>query len=846
MTEKFKVTGMSCAACSARVERAVGSLPEVESCSVNLLTADMTVVGDVDRERVIAAVEDAGYGIVREAAPDMAKTDEKNHTDTVILRRRLLFSVGFSLILMYFSMGRMLGIPMLPIVDKLPVLNGIIQMLLALTVMVINRKFFINGIKGVIHGAPNMDTLVSLGSLASFGYSIAMLVLMCREAAEGGTGEHYLHEFYFESAAMILALITIGKLLEARAKGKTTDAIKGLVSLKGKNATVLRGTDEIVISVDDVVVGDVLVIRPGESIPTDAIIVSGEASIDESMLTGESLPRDVSAGDSVYGGTLNTSGFLTARATSVGEGTVLASIINMVKEASGSKAPIAKLADRVSAIFVPVVMGISVLTFIGWMIASADVGYAIARAISVLVISCPCALGLATPVAIMVGSGVGARHGVLYKNAAALEECGRIKTVVLDKTGTVTEGKPRVTDVLPVGIGHDELLTLAYSLEAGSEHPLASAVVKYAEENGISPMPCESFRSEGGRGVYAKIGGIDAYGTSYSYATRLADTSSVGEAYERFSDEGKSQMVFIRGGICVGIIAVADAIKSDARESIGLMKSMGLEVVMLSGDNERTARRVADAVGIDRVIAGVMPDGKEAVIRELMQGGKVCMVGDGINDAPALTRADVGIAIGCGTDIAIDSADVVVMGSGLAEVVNAIGIGRSTLSNIRQNLFWAFIYNCLGIPLAAGLFGLSMSPMIGAAMMSMSSVCVVFNALRLNLWRNKKAHKVATVQKNDSIFGENTAEPIMNEALSSTSSETVANLETENENMTKTIKVSGMMCPHCEARVKKVCEAIDGVILATPSHTDGTVVLEMSKDLTEECIAAIIDAGYEA
>ena len=829
MTERYKVTGMSCAACSARVERAVSSLDGVETCSVNLLTGDMTVIGDVAREEVKRAVTDAGYGI---AEPRLEAGEEKKKGDgaTRALILRLVTSIALTFILMYFSMGHMIGIygP----VSHSPIANASIQMILALSVMIINRRFFINGFKGVIHGAPNMDTLVSLGSLASFGYSLAMLIVMIRDVAHGIDGMPYLHELYFESAAMILALITLGKMLESRAKGKTTSALQGLISLKGKYATLIVDGEERTVSVDDVKVGDIFVVKPGESIPTDGEIISGSSAIDESMLTGESIPRDALIGDNVYGGSINKSGFITVKATKVGEGTVLAGIIKMVKEASSTKAPIAKLADKVSAVFVPSVLAISLVTFSGWMIAGAELGFAVARAISVLVISCPCALGLATPVAIMVGSGVGARRGVLYKTAAAIEEMGRVKTVVLDKTGTLTVGEPRVTDVIcGDGVKESELISLAYSIEKKSEHPLSFAVVKYAEENGAALLDTDDFDALTGRGVYGKIDGKEAYALSFSEAYGMLGDALPVKLGERLAEEGKTPVAFILDGKYVGTIAVTDTLKDDAVESVRYLKSMGIRVVMLSGDNERTARAIARGAGIDDVIAGVLPDGKEEVIRTLQKQGKVAMVGDGINDAPALTRADVGVAIGHGTDIAIDSADVVVMGKGVSEVAYAISIGRATLRNIRENLFWAFLYNCIGIPLAAGLFGLSLNPMIGAAMMSLSSFSVVSNALRLNLWKPKKMYTTQC--------------PCKENAEKQTEQNEIKEEKQENNKMTATIKVEGMMCPHCEARVKKACEGIEGVVSATPSHENGTVELVLVTDVTDACKKAIIDAGYE-
>ena len=832
MMEKYKVTGMSCAACSSRVERAVGGLEGVRSCSVNLLTGDMSVEGDVSCETVIAAVIKAGYGASHESGAKAPEAEKEKDTHTRALLLRLFVSLGLVTVLMYFSMGHMIGLPQM--FGHNAMANGLCQMLLAALVMVINQRFFISGVKGLVRRSPNMDTLVSLGSLASFGYSFAMLIVMSYDILAGGDGMTYLHELYFESAAMILALITLGKMLESRAKGKTTDALKGLIALKGKYATLITDDGERVISVDEIKIGDVLAVRPGESIPTDSEVISGESSVDESMLTGESLPRDVLSGDTVYGGSINKSGYITVKAIKVGEGTVLANIIKMVRDASSTKAPIAKLADKVSAVFVPSVITISLITFVTWLLLGRELGFAVARAISVLVISCPCALGLATPVAIMVGSGVGAKHGVLFKTAASLEEAGRIKTVVLDKTGTITEGAPTVTDVVTNGISTAELLTLARALEEKSEHPLAKAIVSYADEKNATKCEIEGFKSLTGRGVYGKIGEKEVCALSFAAAYELLGDSVPKDLADRFAEEGKTPVCFVHDGKYIGAIALSDTLKSDAKESVAILKSMGLKVVMLSGDNERTARAIAARVGIDEVIAGVLPDGKEEVIRSLMKDGKVAMVGDGINDAPALTKADIGIAIGRGTDIAIDSADVVLMRSTVMEVAYAIGIGRSTLRNIKENLFWAFVYNCVGIPLAAGVLGLSLNPMIGAAMMSLSSFSVVSNALRLNLWRPKKI-SISTIpcEENARFDAVNTIE---NKNI---------NKESENNTMQVVIKVEGMMCPHCEARVKKACEGIDGVTLATPSHAEGTVTLEMTRDAKSECEAAIVAAGYE-
>ena len=829
MTEKYKVTGMTCAACSARVERAVSSVSGVESCAVNLLTGDMSVEGNVDRETVISAVVNAGYGVAEDSKGSGEKAEAEKDSATCALLFRLIASLALVTVLMYFSMGHMLGL-YAPLGDN-AMANGLIQMLLAAVIMVTNNRFFINGFKGLLHRSPNMDTLVSLGSFASFAYSFGVMITMSYDILGGGNGMKHLHGLYFESAGMILALITLGKMLESRAKGKTTDALKGLIALKGKYATIVTDEGERVISVDDVKAGDILAVRAGESIPTDAVVISGEGAIDESMLTGESLPRDVLSGDNVYGGSINKSGFITVRATKVGEGTVLANIIEMVKEASGTKAPIAKLADKASAVFVPSVMTLSLFTLFGWLIAGRELAYAVSRAISVLVISCPCALGLATPVAIMVASGVGARRGVLFKTASAIEESGGVKTVVLDKTGTITEGEPRVSDVIACGVSETELLKIALTVEKMSEHPLARAIVTYAGEKAKEAYSLTDFKTLTGRGVYGKIDGKEVRALSFSSAEELLGGAIPKELGERLSNEGKTPIAFILDGKYIGAIALSDTLKSDAKASVEYMKSMGLRVIMLSGDNERTARAIAAKAGIDEVIAGVLPDGKEAVIASLSKEGKVAMVGDGINDAPALTRADVGIAIGHGTDIAIDSADVVIKGRTVSEVAYSIDIGRKALLNVKENLFWAFGYNCLGIPLAAGLFGLSLSPMIGAAMMSLSSFSVVMNALRLNLWKPKKITVTPMPCEENTALTEVTEEKTDKE---------------KEEKMNIVIKVEGMMCPHCEARVKKTCEAIEGVTLATASHTDGTVTVEMTKDVRAECVAAIISQGYEA
>ena len=830
--QKFKVTGMSCAACSARVERAVSALEGVDSCSVNLLTGDMSVEGSATRDAIAEAVVKAGYGVKEGATErgDSAGRRSLADTETSGLLRRLVLSLGFLAVLMYFSMGYMAGLPIPAPLGENPVALGLLQLLLAAAVMIINQKFFINGTKGLLKGAPNMDTLVSLGSLAAFGYSV-WLVFLASFAMAGGDvhlAHEHVHGLYFESAAMILALITVGKMLEARAKGKTTSAIEGLMSLNAKRATVIRDGKELDVDVEQLRVGDIFVVRPGERIATDGEVISGESAVDESALTGESIPVDKTAGSLVYGATVNKSGHLTCRATKVGEGTVISSIIKMVTEASATKAPIAKLADRVSGVFVPVVMGIALLTLIGWLFADAGFGYAVGRAISVLVISCPCALGLATPVAIMVGSGVGARRGVLYKNATALEECGRVRTVVLDKTGTVTEGEPRVTDVTPAeGIERDRLLMVAFSLERLSEHPLGRAVALLCEENGVESCPVSDFEALTGRGVYGKIGEKRIYGVSFEYAKTLTKLDkAIIDKYSLLTEEGKTPLFFLEEDECLGIIAVADTVKGDAGESVQRLRAMGMRVVMLTGDNKRTADSIARQVGIDEVIADVLPDGKEAVVRTLRESGRVAMVGDGINDAPALTSADVGIAIGRGTDIAIDSASVVLTGKSLSEVADAIGIGRATLMNIRENLFWAFIYNCVGIPFAAGLFGLALAPMFGALAMSLSSFFVVMNALRLNLYRPKVG-----------FSNKKGGEPL--------EAHTANETEKGEEKVEKVIKVRGMMCPHCEARVKSAVEAIDGVKSAVASHKDGTVTVSLDKEIPDGVIEkAITEQGY--
>lgn len=815
---------MSCAACSARVERAVGSLAGVESCSVNLLTGDMTVTGSATRVEISAAVVAAGYGV----AEEKKQTNTVKDKESGVILARLVTSLLLVLVLMYFSMGHMIGLPLPAPLSASPVAQALVQLLLSASVMVINQKFFINGVKGAIHLAPNMDTLVSLGSLASFGYSVYVTFLMVLDAE--GAGAH-LHGLYFEAAAMILALITLGKLLEAKAKGKTTDAISSLMSLGAKRATLIVDGEAREVDIDEVKVGDLFLVRPGERVAVDGVVVEGESSVDESMLTGESIPVDKTVGSRVFGATVNSQGRLVCRATEVGEGTVLAGIIKMVSDASATKAPIARIADKVAGVFVPTVLGIAAITLAGWLIAGESFGFAIARAISVLVISCPCALGLATPVAIMVSGGVGAKNGVLFKNATATEECGRVKCVILDKTGTVTEGKPRVTDVIAVS---ERLLPVANTLESSSEHPLGRAIADYCGKGSVASLPFEGFSAITGRGVSALIEGKVAYGVSFDYAKTLTEIDKkTEEDYNRLANGGKTPMLFIHGGEYLGMIAVADTVKEDAALGVAALHAMGLRVVMLTGDGRATAERIAREVGIDEVRAQLLPEDKEGAVRELMKEGKCAMVGDGINDAPALTAADVGIAIGRGTDIAIEAADVVLMREGLIGVASAIDIGRSALRNIRENLFFAFLYNCLGIPLAAGLFGLTLSPMFGAAAMSLSSFSVVMNALRLNLWREGKLKARATRVKLNG--GKSTAN----------AEENTENLnKKEEEKMIKVFVLDGMMCPHCEARVKKTVEAIDGVVSAEAVHFDGTLTVEMTKDVSAEIVKAVTDQGY--
>ena len=828
--EQYTVTGMSCAACSARVEKAVLGVEGVTACSVNLLTASMGVDGNASADAVIAAVEAAGYGASvkgSRAESSSAEKDSLKDRESPLLLRRLIVSMILMVPLMYLSMGfTMWGWPLPSFLANTPVSIGIAQLLLAAAVMVVNQKFFISGYKGVIHRAPNMDTLVALGSGASFVYSVWALFAMSGAQAAGNadTAHHYLHEFYFESAAMILALITLGKLLEARSKGKTTDALKGLMNMAPQTATLMRGNEEVVVPIQEVRVGDLFTVRPGEAIPVDGVVEEGVSAVNEAALTGESVPVDKSHGDRVSAATINQSGFLTCRATRVGEDTTLSQIIRMVSDAAATKAPIAKVADKVSGIFVPVVIVIATLATAVWLIAGESAGYALARGISVLVISCPCALGLATPVAIMVGSGQGARAGILFKTAAALEETGRVKTVVLDKTGTITEGKPAVTDLLPAeGVDATELLTLAASLENKSEHPLAYAVMDKADADGVSCEDVSAFAALPGNGLSAELQGKQLIGGSHRYLSEQIDLPESAKALVKtLSEEGKTPLLFAHGNRFLGIIAVADRIKEDSPEAIRQLQTMGIRVVMLTGDNQRTADAIGKIAGVDEVIAEVLPDGKEEVIRALQKEGKVAMVGDGINDAPALTRADIGIAIGAGSDIAIDAADLVLMHSRLTDVPAAIRLSRATLRNIHQNLFWAFCYNVIGIPLAAGvwipLFGWELSPMFGAAAMSLSSFSVVTNALRLNLVNIRST-------RHDHKRNNKTRK--------------------EKKSMEKTMKIEGMMCPHCEARVKKVLESIDGVAFAEVSHKKGTAVVTLSKAVDDSVLKkAVEDAGY--
>lgn len=848
--EQYNVTGMSCAACSARVEKAVKKVPGVTSCSVSLLTNSMGVEGTASPAAILSAVQEAGYGASPKNASASKTSDASADLDALAdretpkLKRRLIASLGFLLVLMYFSMGHMMwGWPLPHWFDGNHVAMGLVQLLLAGIVMVINQKFFINGFKGLIHGAPNMDTLVALGSMASFVWSTYALFAMTRAQVDGNDElvMHYMMEFYFESAAMILTLITVGKMLEARSKGKTTDALKSLMKLAPKTATLVRDGAEVTVAIADVQKGDVFVVRPGENIPVDGVVLEGTSAVNESALTGESIPVDKAVGDKVSAATTNQSGFLRCEATRVGEDTTLAQIIKMVSDAAATKAPIAKIADTVSGFFVPAVISIAVVTTIVWLLLGHELGYALARGISVLVISCPCALGLATPVAIMVGNGLGAKNGILFKTAASLEAAGRTQIVALDKTGTITEGAPRVTDLLPAeGVTETELLTLAAALESRSEHPLAKAVLADAEAKAITPPEVTDFAALPGNGLAAKLDGMDIYaGNAAFIQTKLTLPAALAQQAEKLASEGKTPLFFGGAGRLLGVIAVADTIKEDSPEAIRQLQNMGIRVVMLTGDNQRTADAIGRQAGVDEVIAGVLPDGKEAVIRQLQASGKVAMVGDGINDAPALTRADTGIAIGAGTDVAIDAADVVLMNSKLSDVPAAIRLSRATLRNIHENLFWAFIYNIIGIPLAAGLFipfGLTLNPMFGAAAMSLSSFCVVSNALRLNLFdlhSTRHDHKTASPA----------AAPVQSAAENNKKSDAEApEVKTEDNPMKKTLKVEGMMCGHCEARVKKALEALPEVDEAVVSHEAGTAIVTLNAEVSDDVLKNAVEA----
>ena len=847
--EQYNVTGMSCAACSARVEKAVSKVPGVASCSVSLLTNSMGVEGTASSAEIIKAVQDAGYGAspkragAAAASSTSADLDALADHETPKLKRRLIASLGFLLVLMYFSMGHMMwGWPLPRWFDGNHIAMGLVQLLLAGIVMVINQKFFINGFKGLLHGSPNMDTLVAMGSMASFVWSTYALFAMTRAQVDGNSElvMHYMMEFYFESAAMILTLITVGKMLEARSKGKTTDALKSLMKLAPKTATLLRDGAEVTVPIEQVQKGDIFVVRPGENIPVDGIVLEGTSAVNESALTGESIPVDKAAGDKVSAATTNQSGFLQCRATRVGEDTTLAQIIRMVSDAAATKAPIAKIADTVSGFFVPAVITIAVVTTIVWLLLGRELGYALARGISVLVISCPCALGLATPVAIMVGNGLGAKNGILFKTAASLEAAGRTQIVALDKTGTITSGEPKVTDILPAeGVSETELLTLAAALERKSEHPLAKAVLACTDAQKLTAPEVSGFAALPGNGLAAKLEGVEIFGGNASFiGTKVTGPAPLQEKAAALSAQGKTPLFFGGAGRLLGIIAVADTIKEDSPQAIRELQAMGIRVVMLTGDNQRTADAIGRQAGVDEVIAGVLPDGKEAVIRQLQASGKVAMVGDGINDAPALTRADTGIAIGAGTDVAIDAADVVLMNSKLSDVPAAIRLSRAALRNIHENLFWAFIYNIIGIPLAAGVFipfGLTLNPMFGAAAMSLSSFCVVSNALRLNLF-DVHSTKHDRAAKNAASLPAVSAQPAA-----------VANKESTKEDtaMKKTLKVEGMMCGHCEARVKKALEALPEVDEAVVSHEAGTAIVTLNAEVADDVLKkAVEDQDY--
>ena len=829
--KQFDVTGMSCAACSARVEKAVKEVPGVTECTVSLLTNSLSVNGSADEGAIIAAVERAGYGASAKGANKAAQEEELKDKSTPQLKRRLIWSVGFLMILMYFSMGHMMwGWPLPKFYNGNQVAMGLTQLLLTVIIMVINQRFFISGFKGFIHRAPNMDTLVSLGAAAAFVYSTYALFAMTDAQVKGNEElvMHYMMEFYFESAAMILTLITVGKTLEARSKGKTTDALRSLIRLAPQTAMLIKDGKEVMVPIEQVQKGDIFAVRPGENIPVDGVVEEGSSAVNEAALTGESIPVDKNVGDSVSAATSNISGYIRCRATRVGEDTTLSQIIAMVSDAAATKAPIAKVADKVSGVFVPVVMAIAAVTTAVWLLLGREVGFALARGISVLVISCPCALGLATPVAIMVGNGVGAKNGILFKTAASLEETGRVQVVALDKTGTITKGEPRVTDILPgPGVAEDKLLGLAAALEAKSEHPLARAVMTKAKEDGINVADVADFRILPGNGLKCTMGDKKLLGGSMSFISGLVSVpEDMMRQAERLADEGKTPLMFGLGDKLLGIIAVADVIKEDSTEAVKELRNMGIRVVMLTGDNKKTAEAIGRQAGVDEVIAGVLPDGKEAVIRGLMKQGKVAMVGDGINDAPALTRADTGIAIGAGTDVAIDAADVVLMKSSIMDVAGAIRLSRATLRNIHENLFWAFFYNTIGIPVAAGALiplGITLNPMLGAAAMSLSSFCVVTNALRLNLVNIRDARHDHKTKPAKAVHG-----------------------PAKKEGHTVTLKIGGMMCGHCEAAVRKALEAIPGVASAAADHEKSIAVVDLAVPVDEAAFKkAIEDEGYE-
>ena len=844
--EQYNVTGMSCAACSSRVEKAVSKVPGVTSCSVSLLTNSMGVEGTASSQDIINAVQQAGYGAsLKGAHKEQVSISEAEEAledhETPVLKRRLIASVGFLLVLMYFSMGHMMwGWPLPAWFNDNHVAMGLVQLLLAGIIMVINQKFFISGFKSLWHRSPNMDTLVALGSMASFVWSVYALFAMTRAQVDGDSAAvmNYMMEFYFESAAMILTLITVGKMLEARSKGKTTDALKSLMKLAPKTAVVLRDGQETTVPIEQVHKGDIFVVRPGENIPVDGTIIEGSSAVNESALTGESIPVDKAAGDLVSAATVNQSGFIKCEATRVGEDTTLSQIIKMVSDAAATKAPIAKIADRVSGVFVPAVITIAIITTIIWLLTGHEFGYALARGISVLVISCPCALGLATPVAIMVGNGMGARNGILFKTAVSLEEAGKVQIVALDKTGTITSGQPEVTDLLPAdGISEQELLTMAFALEKKSEHPLAKAILKHAEEQRLTAPEVTDFHALPGNGLSASLNGETLIGGSMKFiSSQVSVPAALSQKAEKLAEEGKTPLLFARNGKLVGIIAVADVIKEDSPQAVRELQNMGIRVVMLTGDNERTARAIGAQAGVDDVIAGVLPDGKESVIRSLKEQGKVAMVGDGINDAPALTRADIGIAIGVGTDIAIDAADVVLMKSRLSDVPAAVRLSRATLRNIHENLFWAFFYNVIGIPLAAGvwipIFGWTLNPMFGAAAMSLSSFCVVTNALRLNLFKIHNAKKDKKIKQTVSIEVKNDYNN---------------KKKKEQKTMVKvTVNVEGMMCGHCEAHVNEAIKKAFGAEDVVSSHESNTTVFTAPEKVDEDKVRQTIkDAGYE-